>query len=135
MQFRTQTPDNIISSYTIDTQTPNSKVCLANGFSSMVLDQRLFLSFNPFNVYVSQPEIRPGCVLRNSNVNILEAKKLVSATEVKLCKKQMNTFAFVGDLDKNPEVTCVYHSKDAKNSYIEKQLINETSNNWSRQLE
>ena len=27
----------------------------------------------------------------------------------------MNTFAFVGDLEKSPEVSCVYHSEDAEN--------------------
>lgn len=27
----------------------------------------------------------------------------------------MNTFAFVGDLDRSPEVSCVYHSEEAEN--------------------
>ena len=31
----------------IDRQTPNSEVCMANGYSSMVFDQRIFVSFNP----------------------------------------------------------------------------------------
>lgn len=30
----------------------------------------------------------------------------------------MNTFAFVGDLDKSPEVSCVYHSEDAENAFL-----------------
>jgi hypothetical protein len=30
----------------------------------------------------------------------------------------MNTFAFVGDLDKSPEVSCVYHSEAAENQYV-----------------
>merc|ERR1712176_245916 len=110
--------DNLTSTYAIDNQTPNVKVCLANGFSSMVFDQRLFVSFNPFNVYVTQPEVKSGCVLRNSNLYLLEEKKLVSARQVQKCKKQMNTFAFIGDLDNNPEITCVYHSEDALNAYI-----------------
>lgn len=39
-------------------------------------------------------------------------------TQVQQCKNRMNTFAFVGDLDKSPEVTCVYHSEDAENAYM-----------------
>ena len=30
----------------------------------------------------------------------------------------MNTFAFVGDLEKSPEVSCVYHSEDAENAFL-----------------
>lgn len=30
----------------------------------------------------------------------------------------MNTFAFVGDLDNSPEVSCVYHSEDAENQFL-----------------
>lgn len=36
-----------------------------------------------FNVYVSQPEVKPGCVLRRSNVNVLEQRKLVNPSEVR----------------------------------------------------
>lgn len=35
-----------------------------------------------FNVYVAQPEVKPGCVLRRSNVRVLESRKLVSSEEV-----------------------------------------------------
>ena len=35
-----------------------------------------------FNVYVAQPEVKPGCVLRRSNVRVLESRKLVSNDEV-----------------------------------------------------
>ena len=31
--------------------------------------------------------------------------------QVEACKRNMNTFAFVGDLEKSPEVSCVYHSE------------------------
>lgn len=34
-----------------------------------------------FNVYVAQPEVKPGCVLRRSNVRVLESRKLVSNDE------------------------------------------------------
>lgn len=35
-----------------------------------------------FNVYVTQPEVKPGCILRRSNVNVLEKRGLVQNTEV-----------------------------------------------------
>lgn len=114
----TFTPQNVASTQIIDRRTPNSEVCMANGYSSMVFDQRIFVSFNPFNVYVTQPEVKPGCVLRRSNVNVLESRGLVKGQEVNACKNRMNTFAFVGDLDNSPEVSCVYHSEDAENQFL-----------------
>lgn len=35
-----------------------------------------------FNVYVAQPEVKPGCVLRQSGVKELEKRKLVTNKEV-----------------------------------------------------
>ena len=32
--------------------------------------------------------------------------------------RNSNTFAFVGDLEKSPEVSCVYHSEDAENQFV-----------------
>ena len=111
-------PTNVASRDILDRQTPSSEVCMANGASAMVFDQRVFLSLNPFNIYVSQPEVKPGCVLRRSNWSILERNKLVNADQEADCKRNMNTFAFVGDLDKSPEVSCVYHSEEAENQYM-----------------
>lgn len=91
---------------------------MAYGYGAMALDQRIFVSFNPFNVYVTQPEVKPGCILRRANVGILESKKLVTAQQVDTCKRSMNTFAFVGELDSSPNVACVYHSEEAENQYL-----------------
>lgn len=66
-------------------------------------------------MYVSQPEVKPGCVLRRANVNVLERRGLVDGSQVSACKRNMNTFAFVGDLEGSPEVSCVYHSEEAEN--------------------
>ena len=33
-------------------------------------------------MYVAQPEVKPGCVLRQSNVSVLEKRKLVNDKEV-----------------------------------------------------
>jgi len=114
----TFTPSNVASTELIDRKTPNSEVCLANGYSSMVFDQRIFVSFNPFNVYVTQPEVKPGCVVRRANIGLLEKRGLVSGDEVRACTRNMNTFAFVGDLTGSPEVACVYHSEDAENQFL-----------------
>lgn len=40
-------PSNVASTEVIDRRTPNSEVCMANGYSSMVFDERVFVSFNP----------------------------------------------------------------------------------------
>ena len=40
-------PQNLASTQLVDTKTPNSEICMANGYSSMVFDQRIFVSFNP----------------------------------------------------------------------------------------
>ncbi|GBG63630.1 hypothetical protein CBR_g38941 [Chara braunii] len=108
----------VASREVIDRQTPNPDICLANGMSAMVLDQRLFISFNPFNVYVTQAEVKPGCVLRQANWSVLESRGLLSGKEAQNCKKNMNTFGFVGDLRQAPEISCVYHSESAENLFL-----------------
>ena len=111
-------PSNVASREIIDRRTPSSEVCMANGASAMVFDQRVFLSLNPFNVYVAQPEVKPGCVLRRSNWSVLEREKVVSQEQENDCKRNLNTFAYVGDLKKSPEVSCVYHSEEAENQFM-----------------
>jgi hypothetical protein len=113
-------PNQVASTEIIDRRTPNSEVCMAYGYSAMVFDQRVFVTYNPFNLYVSQPEVKPGCVLRRSNFGVLEREGLVSEKEAQACKRRMNTFGFVGDLFKGdgPDLSCVYHSEEAENSYL-----------------
>ena len=111
-------PSNVASREILDRRTPSSELCMANGASAMVFDQRVFLSLNPFNVYVAQPEVKPGCVLRRSNWSVLERNNVVDKKAEDVCKQHLNTFAFVGDLDKSPEVSCVYHSEDAENQFM-----------------
>lgn len=40
-------PSTVASTQIVDQETPSSAVCMANGYSSMVFDQRIFVSFNP----------------------------------------------------------------------------------------
>lgn len=86
----------------------------------MAFDQRVFVSFNPFNVYVAQADVKPACVLRQANVvSVLEDRGLVNKKEVKQCKDNMsNTWAFVGDLNDYPQLSCVYRSADAQNEFL-----------------
>lgn len=79
----TLSPSNVASTEIVDRRTPNSELCMAYGYSAMVFDQRVFVSYNPFNVYVTQPEVKPGCVLRRSNFNVLENEKLVTDKQVR----------------------------------------------------
>ena len=67
---------------------------------------------------MTQPEVKPGCVLRRSNWSVLEKRDLVNQDQVAECKRRINTFAFVGDLEGSPEVSCVYHSESAENQYL-----------------
>jgi len=112
-------PRDLASRDAIDQAAPNSKLCADMGASAMAFDQRVFVSFNPFNVYVAQADVKPACVLRSSNVvPILKGKKLIDDKEVFACKSNMNTWAFVGDLDNSPQLSCVYKSEDAQNEFL-----------------
>eukprot|EP00540_Astrosyne_radiata_P021690 CAMPEP_0116863752 /NCGR_PEP_ID=MMETSP0418-20121206/24414_1 /TAXON_ID=1158023 /ORGANISM="Astrosyne radiata, Strain 13vi08-1A" /LENGTH=139 /DNA_ID=CAMNT_0004498843 /DNA_START=227 /DNA_END=646 /DNA_ORIENTATION=+ len=85
----------------------------------MAFDQRVFVSFNPFYVYVAQADVKPGCVLRSSNVaSVLRDEKLVTENEIRACRRNRNTWAYVGELNKKPQLTCVYQSADAQNEFV-----------------
>lgn len=113
----TLTPKNVASNVFIDSRAPNPELCVQYGASAMVMDTRLFVSLNPFNVYVAQPSIRPGCVLRTNNWAILEQRKLVTSAQVNECKNRMNTFGYTGDLGSSPDISCIYQNDAAKNFY------------------
>lgn len=113
----TLSPKNVASREFIDASAPNPEICVQNGASAMVMDTRLFVSLNPFNVYVSQPSIRPGCVLRTNNWAILEQRNLVTSEQVRECKNRLNTFGFTGDLGSSPQIDCIYQNDAAKNFY------------------
>lgn len=112
-------PRDLASRDAIDQAAPNANLCSQYGASAMAFDERVFVTFNPFNVYVSQADVKPACVLRESNVvPILQAKKLIKDDEVRACKQNMNTWAFVGNLEDTPQLSCVYRSKDAQNEFL-----------------
>ncbi len=112
--------ENVASRDTIDRAAPSADVCLQYGASAVTMDTRIFLTLNPFNVYVSQPKMQPGCVLRTNNWDILEERKLVTHDQEQECKNRMNTFAFTGDLGDNPQLNCVYQNDEAENLFLNK---------------
>ncbi|MFM6396046.1 DUF3172 domain-containing protein, partial [Planktothrix sp.] len=86
--------------------------------SAMVTDLRVFVTLNPFNVYVTQPKLQPGCVLRTSNWAILKQRNLLNNQQERDCKQRMNTFGFTGDLESNPTINCIYQNDSAANLFI-----------------
>jgi hypothetical protein len=112
-------PKDLASRDAIDNAAPNPTLCAKLGASAMAFDQRVFVSFNPFNVYVSQVDVKPACVLRQSNVvPVLKERGLINMEEVRQCKMNDNTWAFVGNLEDTPQLSCVYKSQDAQNEFL-----------------
>ncbi|MEH2055863.1 MAG: DUF3172 domain-containing protein [Nostoc sp.] len=114
----TLAPSNVASREFIDLKAPNPEICVQYGASAMVTDARLFITLNPFNVYVSQPSMRPGCVIRQNDWAILEQRKLVTSDQVRDCKNRLNTFGFTGNLDgEKPDIRCIYQNEAAQNFF------------------
>ena len=111
-------PENVASREVIDRSVPNAELCVQYGASSIVTDMRVFVTLNPFNVFVTQPTMRPGCVLRQNNWSILEQKNLVTSDQVRDCKRRMNTFGFTGDLNSKPDIECIYQNEAAGNLFL-----------------
>ncbi|MGB3692958.1 MAG: DUF3172 domain-containing protein [Spirulinaceae cyanobacterium] len=109
--------ENITSSETIDRSAPNAELCVQYGASAIVTDTKVFVTLNPFHVYVTQPIVQPGCVLRRNNWSILEQKKLVTTNQVRDCKQRLNTFGFIGSLDSKPEIDCIYQNEAGDNLF------------------
>ncbi|MEH2115768.1 DUF3172 domain-containing protein [Nostoc sp.] len=114
----TLSSSNVASRDFIDTKAPNPEICVQYGASAMVMDARLFVTLNPFNVYVAQPNMRPGCVIRQNNWALLENRKLVTSDQVRDCKNRLNTFGFTGNLDSDkPDIRCIYQNEAAQNFF------------------
>ncbi|MEO1005766.1 MAG: DUF3172 domain-containing protein [Cyanobacteria bacterium J06638_38] len=108
------------SSLQIDRKAPNPEVCQQFGASAIVTDMRVFLTLNPFSVYLTQPQMQPGCVLRRANWSVLEQKSLVNSEQVRDCRRRMNTFGFIGALEGKPKIDCVYQNDAAGNLFLNK---------------
>lgn len=114
----TISPENVASREFIDRSAPNAELCVQYGASAMVTDMRVYVTLNPFNVYISQPAMTPGCVLRTNNWAILEQRRLITQDQVRDCKNRMNTFGFTGTLEGKPDINCIYQNSSAKNLFL-----------------
>ncbi|BAY28058.1 DUF3172 domain-containing protein [Calothrix sp. FACHB-156] len=119
-------PENINSSVYIDSAAPDANVCVQYGASAIVTDTRIYLTLNPFKVYVTQPRMQPGCVLRTSDWAILQQRNLVTSQQISNCKSSLNTFAYTGKLENSPQVACVYQNDAAGNLFASHSAVGTT---------
>ncbi len=123
----TFTPENVASSQFIDRSAPSTETCIKFGASAMVTDLRVFVTLNPFSVFVSRPRMQPGCVMRTSNWTILRQRNLITAEQERDCKQRMNTFGFTGDLEGgNSQVSCIYQNNSAENLFLNQPGVSPT---------
>ncbi|MDX1977624.1 MAG: DUF3172 domain-containing protein [Pseudanabaenaceae cyanobacterium bins.68] len=107
-----------IDALTLDVNAPSRDFCNSYGASALVTTNRIFVTLNPFSIYVSQSDAVPGCVVLPNNWNLLLQKNAISDNDIRACRDRMNTFGYTGDLDKNPRVDCVYETKDAQQKLL-----------------
>ncbi|NJL84629.1 MAG: DUF3172 domain-containing protein [Chloroflexaceae bacterium] len=111
-------PENVASREVIDRSAPNAELCVQFGASAIVTDMRFFVTLNPFNVFVTQPRMLPGCVMRRNNWSILEQRNLLTGEQVRDCKQRMNTFGYTGVLEGKPDISCIYQNDAAGNLFL-----------------
>jgi hypothetical protein len=108
---------NVANREFLDRNAPNPDICVQYGASAMVVESRAYVTLNPFNVYMSQPSIVPGCVMRSNNWSVLERAKVVTSEEVRDCKNRLNTFGFTGNLEDSPNIQCIYQNDGEGNQF------------------
>ena len=111
-------PENVASREVIDRSAPNAELCVQFGASAIVTDLRVYVTLNPFNVFVTQPVMQPACVLRRNNWSILEQQKLVDGQQVQSCKNRMNTFGYTGPLEGKPKIDCIFQNEAGGNLFV-----------------
>ncbi|GAB4367134.1 MAG: DUF3172 domain-containing protein [Elainellaceae cyanobacterium] len=112
---------SVATRYDIDRSAPDPELCVQYGASAIAVDMRAFLTLNPFNVYVSQPVMQPGCVIRSSNWSILQSRNVIDSKDVNQCRNRMNTFAYTGSIEANAQearIDCVYQNDAAGNLFL-----------------
>ena len=112
---------NMESSIALDQKAPDAVLCQEFGASAMVTDMRVFVTLRPFNVFVTQPTMTPGCVVRHHNAGVLEKKGIVDSQTVDKCTRRMNTLGYTDSPDGKPQVSCVYKNDSAANLFLTKE--------------
>ncbi|NJR58351.1 MAG: DUF3172 domain-containing protein [Cyanobacteria bacterium CRU_2_1] len=112
---------SVATRYDIERSAPDPELCVQYGASAIVVDLRAFLTLNPFNAYLSQPTMQPGCVIRSSNWSILQSRNLINSQDVNECRNRMNTFGYTGSIENQtdkPKINCVYQNDAAGNLFL-----------------
>ena len=109
--------NKIDNSIQLESQIPDKEFCIQNGYAAITTDMRVFVTLNPFNVFVSQPVTRPGCVMRTSNWTALQQRGLLKSDQLRDCKDRLNTFGFTGSLANSPQIDCIYQNNEAQNLF------------------
>ena len=109
---------NIASSQQLDMAVPDPEFCRQWGASAFVMDIELYTTMNPSSSFVTQPALRPGCVIRRENWSVLQKEGAISAEQMRDCKQRMNTFAYIGSGRDKPIVRCVYQTDIRENQFV-----------------
>ena len=117
---------NIASSQQLDMAVPDPEFCRQWGASAFVMDIELYTTMNPSSSFVTQPALKPGCVIRRENWSVLQKEGAVTAEQMRQCKQRMNTFAYIGSVKDKPIVRCVYQTDISENKFLTKGVADDT---------
>ena len=118
---------NIASSQQLDMAVPDPEFCRQWGASAFVMDIELYTTMNPSSSFVTQPALKPGCVIRRENWSVLQKEGAVTAEQMRQCKQRMNTFAYIGSIKDKPIVRCVYQTDTSENKFITKGVADDAA--------
>ena len=117
---------NIASSQQLDMAVPDPEFCRQWGASAFVMDVELYTTMNPSSSFVTQPTLKPGCVIRRENWSVLQKEGAVTAEQMRQCKQRMNTFAYIGSVKDKPVVRCVYQTDITENKFLTKGVADDS---------
>jgi hypothetical protein len=117
---------NIASSQQLDMAVPDPEFCRQWGASAFVMDVEIYTTMNPSTSFVTQPILRPGCVIRRENWSVLQREGAVTSEQMRQCKQRMNTFAYVGSVKDKPVVRCVYQTDIRDNAFVTRGVADDT---------
>ncbi len=118
---------NIASSQQLDMAVADPEFCRQWGASAFVIDVEMYTTMNPSSSFVTQPTLKPGCVIRRENWSVLQKEGAVTAEQMRQCKQRMNTFAYIGSVKDKPIVRCVYQTDITENKFITKGVADDAA--------
>jgi len=118
---------NIASSQQLDMAVADPEFCKQWGASAFVMDVEVYTTMNPSSSFVTQPTLKPGCVIRRENWSVLQKEGAITADQMRQCKQRMNTFAYIGSVKDKPEVRCVYQTDTRENKFITKGVADDAA--------